>query len=128
MAIHISPPETIIKEGDSLFLTCTTLESHARHNKGAPYVNFELPEMSYSLENQINLGFASSNNLAQTLYSKSTCTYLYMYTPIDAKKYHFEYIRTCMYKGQSVLHVHVCVHTCTPSAFECLKISLLGFS
>ncbi len=58
--IRIKPNKPVVKEGDSLFLTCATFDARAHHNDDAPYLNFELPEMSHLLENQIHISFITS--------------------------------------------------------------------
>ena len=53
--IRIRPVRPVIQEGDSLLLTCVVIEHRSLHGDDDPYLNFELPEMPYSLENEILL-------------------------------------------------------------------------
>lgn len=60
--IRIVPARPSLKEGDSLFLTCTVFDQQAMHNKDAPYLNFELPEMSYSLESEVIVSYINGRS------------------------------------------------------------------
>lgn len=59
-AIRIRPAKPVIQEGNSLLLTCAVIgPPRSLYSNDAPYLNFELPEMPYSLENEVQITYIS---------------------------------------------------------------------
>lgn len=69
--VRIMPARPVLMEGDPLYITCAVKDIRSVISHDTPYLTFELPEISHTLENEIVVSFRLGMSNGNYMYTKS---------------------------------------------------------